>query len=82
MVYFVLSFSFLFSFSFTFSHSSIISTGNADDLEKECEEYEQKIEAVGGVELFLGGIGTDGHVAFNEPGNELNIRQFIHLFIH
>jgi len=45
--------------------------GNAKDLEKECENYEKKIAAVGGVELFLGGIGTDGHIAFNEPGSSL-----------
>ncbi|CAG0884860.1 unnamed protein product [Cyprideis torosa] len=45
--------------------------GNATDLEKECEEFEKKIEAVGGVELFLGGIGPDGHIAFNEPGSSL-----------
>src|SRR4030042_6465751 len=41
--------------------------GNAPDLEKNCREYEKKIKDVGGVELFLGGIGADGHIAFNEP---------------
>lgn len=40
--------------------------GNAEDLYTECEEYENKIRAVGGIDLFLGGIGADGHVAFNE----------------
>jgi hypothetical protein len=48
--------------------------GNAPDLKRECEEYEEKIKAVGGVELFLGGIGTDGHIAFNEPGSSLQSR--------
>lgn len=48
--------------------------GNAQDLEKECAEYEAKIKAVGGIELFLGGIGPDGHIAFNEPGSSLNSR--------
>lgn len=45
--------------------------GNAPDLEKECQDFEDKIKAVGGIELFLGGIGPDGHVAFNEPGSSL-----------
>ncbi|EGD79018.1 glucosamine-6-phosphate deaminase 1 [Salpingoeca rosetta] len=48
--------------------------GNAPDLEKECAEYEKKIEAVGGIELFLAGIGPDGHIAFNEPGSSLTSR--------
>lgn len=48
--------------------------GNAEDLYAECEEYENKIRAVGGIDLFLGGIGADGHVAFNEPGSSLRSR--------
>ena len=46
--------------------------GNAADLVKECEQYEEKIKAVGGIDLFLGGIGPDGHIAFNEPGSSLS----------
>jgi glucosamine-6-phosphate deaminase len=34
--------------------------GNADDLVKECDEFERKIKEAGGIELFLGGIGPDG----------------------
>jgi len=49
-----------------------IPDGNADDLNKECEEYEEKIDEVGGIDLFLGGIGEDGHIAFNEPGSSLS----------
>ncbi|XP_072040982.1 glucosamine-6-phosphate deaminase 1-like [Amphiura filiformis] len=45
--------------------------GNATDLDKECREYEEKITAAGGIELFIGGIGPDGHIAFNEPGSSL-----------
>lgn len=45
--------------------------GNAPDLNAECVNYEEKIEAAGGVELFIGGIGPDGHIAFNEPGSSL-----------
>lgn len=40
--------------------------GNAEDLYAECEEYEAAIKKVGGIDLFLGGIGADGHIAFNE----------------
>ena len=51
-----------------------ILNGMADDLEKECVNYEKKIESYGGIELFLGGIGPDGHIAFNEPGSSLASR--------
>lgn len=46
--------------------------GNADDLEAECQRYEEKIQEYGGINLFLGGIGPDGHIAFNEPGSSLS----------
>lgn len=42
--------------------------GMAQDLHAECAAYEELIKSVGGIELFLGGIGEDGHIAFNEPG--------------
>jgi glucosamine-6-phosphate deaminase len=45
--------------------------GNSEDLEKVCKDYEAKILSYGGIELFLGGIGPDGHIAFNEPGSSL-----------
>jgi glucosamine-6-phosphate deaminase len=48
--------------------------GNAPDLRMECSRYEAKIKSVGGVDLFLGGIGADGHIAFNEPGSSLTSR--------
>ena len=48
--------------------------GNAADMEAECRRYEDKIKAVGGIELFVGGIGPDGHIAFNEPGSSLSSR--------
>lgn len=63
-----------------FSHVDVdpaninILNGNAPDLEAECNAYEDKIKAVGGIELFLGGIGEDGHLAFNEPGSSLKSR--------
>jgi glucosamine-6-phosphate deaminase len=48
--------------------------GNAKNLEAECERYEKKIKQAGGIELFIGGIGPDGHIAFNEPGSSLASR--------
>jgi glucosamine-6-phosphate isomerase len=55
------------------SNANILN-GNAADLKAECDAYEAKIKAVGGIELFLGGIGGDGHIAFNEPGSSLTSR--------
>jgi glucosamine-6-phosphate deaminase len=51
-----------------------ILNGNASNLDKECEDYEKRIQQYGGVDLFLGGIGPDGHIAFNEPGSSLSSR--------
>lgn len=51
-----------------------ILNGNAEDLDKECEDYEKEIEKFGGIHLFIGGIGLDGHIAFNEPGSSLGSR--------
>lgn len=48
--------------------------GNATDLIEECNNFEKKIKEAGGVELFIGGIGPDGHIAFNEPGSSLTSR--------
>jgi len=45
--------------------------GNTSDPDRECEEYEKKMVSYGGVKLFIGGIGPDGHIAFNEPGSSL-----------
>lgn len=60
-----------------FSHIDIerdnvnILNGNAEDPIEECRRYEEKIESYGGIDLFLGGVGPDGHIAFNEPGSSL-----------
>jgi glucosamine-6-phosphate deaminase len=48
--------------------------GMAKDLQAECAAYEKAIESYGGIELFLGGMGEDGHIAFNEPGSSLSSR--------
>lgn len=51
-----------------------ILNGNAKDLEAECADYEKLIASYGGIHLFVGGIGPDGHIAFNEPGSSLTSR--------
>lgn len=48
--------------------------GLAKDYKKECEDYEEKIKKAGGIDLFIGGIGPDGHIAFNEPASSLSSR--------
>lgn len=63
-----------------FSHIDIkpenvnILNGNAPDLKEECISYEKRIKALGGIDLFMGGVGADGHIAFNEPGSSLSSR--------
>ena len=51
-----------------------ILNGNAEDLDAECAAYEKAIEQAGGFDLFLGGIGEHGHIAFNEPFSPLTSR--------
>ena len=51
-----------------------ILNGMAKDLAAECAAYEKAIADVGGIDLFLGGVGVDGHLAFNEPGSSLSSR--------
>ncbi len=61
-----------------FSHIDIkkenvhILDGTAKNLQEECDNYEKAIKAAGGIKLFLGGTGVDGHIAFNEPGSSLS----------
>ena len=63
-----------------FSHIDIlpenvnILNGNAENPEEECRRYEEKIASYGGIDLFMGGVGPDGHIAFNEPGSSLTSR--------
>ena len=63
-----------------FSHMDIkrenvnILNGNAADLQAECDDYERRIAEAGGIDLFIGGVGEDGHLAFNEPFSSLDSR--------
>ena len=69
-----------FMFENLFNHIDIdpknvhILNGNAPDLEAECAAYEEAMKAQGGIQLFVGGVGPDGHIAFNEPGSSLASR--------
>lgn len=51
-----------------------ILNGNAGNPEEECRRYEDKIKLYRKINLFVGGIGPDGHIAFNEPGSSLTSR--------
>ena len=63
-----------------FSHIDIkpdnvnILNGHAADLQAECDDYERRIAEAGGIDLFIGGVGEDGHLAFNEPFSSLDSR--------
>lgn len=71
---------FFFMWENFFKHINIdirdvhIPNGMAEDIESECEEYEQQIEEAGGIDLQLLGIGCNGHIAFNEPLSSLGSR--------
>ncbi len=71
-----------------FSHIDIpeeninILEGLASDPEAECRRYEEKIKSLGGINLFLGGVGADGHIAFNEPGSSLSSRTRLKRLTH
>lgn len=51
-----------------------ILNGMTKNYAKECQDYETRIKKLGGIHLFLGGVGEDGHIAFNEPGSSLTSR--------
>ena len=73
-----------FMFNNFFNHIDILKenihilNGNAEDLEAECENYEKQIAAYGGIDLFLGGIGPDGHIAFDftYPSKNIDYRYY------
>ena len=63
-----------------FSHINIpekninILDGMTDDVKRECIEYDMKIKRAGGIDLQVLGIGPNGHIGFNEPGERLNVK--------
>lgn len=54
-----------------------VPSGMADDLDRECREYEEAIKAAGNIDLQLLGIGNNGHIGFNEPGTPVDSRTHI-----
>lgn len=52
--------------------NTFVPNGLAEDLEAQCKEYDQKIVELGGIDIQLLGVGNNGHIAFNEPNNELS----------
>jgi glucosamine-6-phosphate deaminase len=56
------------------SGSAHIPNGEAEDIESECLQYEEAIRSSGGIDLQVLGIGSDGHIGFNEPGSSLGSR--------
>lgn len=51
---------------------TFVPNGLADNLEVECREYDKKIMELGGIDIQLLGVGKNGHIAFNEPDDELS----------
>lgn len=56
------------------SRNTHVPDGRALDFEAYCEQYEKMIRDEGGIDLQVLGIGSDGHIAFNEPGSSLGSR--------
>lgn len=56
--------------------------GTATDVDAECRRYEDKIRQYGKIHLFMGGVGNDGHIAFNEPASSLASRTRIKTLTH
>lgn len=69
-----------FMFRHFFDHIDIqaeninLLNGLAEDPQAECERYEAKIRSFGGIHLFMGGVGENGHIAFNEPFSAFSSR--------
>ena len=59
-----------------------ILNGNTPDHDEECRLYEEKIRSYGKIHLFMGGVGNDGHIAFNEPASSLASRTRIKTLTH
>jgi len=54
--------------------NAYIPQGMAENVDEFCEWYENRIKEVGGIDLQILGIGSNGHIAFNEPGSSLGSR--------
>ena len=52
---------------------TFVPNGQAPDIEAECKSYDARIRELGGIDLQLLGLGSNGHVAFNEPDTFLTV---------
>jgi glucosamine-6-phosphate deaminase len=64
----------LFKFINIKKESIHLPDGMASDIPEFCEEYERMIKRAGGIDIQVLGIGSNGHIAFNEPGSSLGSR--------
>ncbi|WP_284139255.1 MULTISPECIES: glucosamine-6-phosphate deaminase [unclassified Virgibacillus] len=56
---------------------SHLPNGSAQDLEQECNDYEQKIKQAGNIDVQILGLGLNGHIGFNEPGTSFESRTHV-----
>lgn len=58
-------------------HQTYLPDGLCNDVEKQCRTYSKMIAQAGGIDLQLLGIGTNGHIGFNEPGTAFDSRTHV-----
>lgn len=56
---------------------TFLPNGVAEDIEKECKDYDKRIDEVGGIDIQILGVGNNGHIAFNEPSKYLDINTHV-----
>jgi glucosamine-6-phosphate deaminase len=54
-----------------------IPRGDIEDLQNECQRYEELMNKLGGIDLQILGIGKNGHIGFNEPGTSFNTKTHV-----
>src|SRR5699024_4529975 len=67
----------LFNYIDVLKQNTHVPNGMAEDLKKECEQYEKAINSVGGIDVQLLGLGVNGHIGFNEPGTKFDSRTHV-----
>lgn len=56
---------------------TFLPNGVAEDIEKECKEYDKRIDEIGGIDVQILGVGNNGHIAFNEPNKYLDLNTHV-----
>lgn len=59
------------------AHKNFLPNGVPENVDAHCQEYSQKIADHGGIDLQLLGVGTNGHIGFNEPGTSFDSRTHV-----